>query len=112
MVRAAHNSSMAQELNRRRGRRTNCGVPIEIAWLEKGGPARQVRSRTSVVNFTGCLVVSNMNIEPQQRVLLTNLATEKNAEAIVAWKGKLTSEGWEVGIELIDAGFDFWGIDL
>jgi hypothetical protein len=28
------------------------------------------------------------------------------------WKGAKRNDGWELGVELVAAGLDFWGLEL
>jgi len=67
---------------------------------------------TRVVNNYGCLLVSPKEINSQERVRLTNLATRQAAEGIVVWKGTQRPDGWDLGVELVGGNLDFWGIEL
>jgi hypothetical protein len=67
---------------------------------------------TRVVNSYGCLLVSPKEIEMQQRLRLTNLATRQLAEGVVVWKGSQRPDGWEVGVELVGADLNFWGVEI
>ena len=90
----------------------NSRVPVEIEW---GSTAEQrcfEPAFTRVVNGYGCLLVSPREVEPAQRLRLTNLVTREIAEAVVVWKGTQRPDGWDLGIELVAANLDFWGVDL
>jgi hypothetical protein len=67
---------------------------------------------TRVVNSYGCLLVSPREIDMQQRLRLRNLATSQLAEGVVVWKGSQRPDGWEVGVELVGADLNFWGVEI
>jgi hypothetical protein len=48
----------------------------------------------------------------EQRLLVYNVATNERIPGIVVWKGNERSEGWELGIELVQPPEDFWGFEL
>lgn len=97
---------------KRRGPRMNSHVPVIIEWDGRAGPLHFESGFTRVVNNYGCLLVSPKEIDLQQRVRLTNLSTRQAANAIVVWKGAQRPDGWELGVELVAAELDFWGIDI
>jgi hypothetical protein len=51
-------------------------------------------------------------LELDQRVALTNMATQTSNAAVIVWKGNQQPEGWEYGIELVAPDMEFWGIEL
>lgn len=65
-----------------------------------------------MVNSYGCLLVSPREIEMQQRLRLTNLATRGKADGVVVWKGAQRPDGWELGVELLGADLNFWGVEI
>lgn len=65
-----------------------------------------------MVNSYGCLLVSPKEIDLQQKVRLTNLSTRQAANAVVVWKGAQRPDGWELGVELVAADLDFWGVEF
>lgn len=92
--------------------RVNSRVPVSIEWNGSAGPSHTEPGFTRVVNSYGCLLVSPREIETQQRVRLTNLATRQLADAVVVWKGSQRPDGWELGVELVGADLDFWGVEI
>jgi hypothetical protein len=50
----------------------------------------------------GCLVVIPQNLMLDQRVRLFNLAGKQTIEAVIVWKGQERSDGWELGIKLLN----------
>ena len=118
---------------KRRGPRMNCRVPVTIEWSGRSSAAGQSPAAlpdaaapadtravplhfesgfTRVVNCYGCLLVSPREIGLQQRLRLTNLATRQSADGVVVWKGMERPDGWDIGVELVSAELDFWGVDL
>ena len=65
-----------------------------------------------MVNSYGCLLVSPREIEAQQRLRLTNVATRELADGVVVWKGSQRPDGWELGVELVGANLNFWGVEI
>jgi len=97
---------------KRRGPRMNSRVPVTIEWNKAAGPLFFESAFTRVVNNYGCLLVSPKEIELQQQLRLTNLATNQSSSAVVVWKGPLRTDGWDVGVELISPEMGFWGVEL
>jgi hypothetical protein len=97
---------------KRRGRRMNSRVPIRLEWEGEAAKRRTVEAITRTVNPYGCLVFLPETLEVEQRVALTNMATQTSNAAVVVWKGNRQPEGWEYGIELVAPDMEFWGIEL
>jgi hypothetical protein len=97
---------------KRRGPRMNSRVPVTIEWNGTAGPLHFEAGFTRVVNNYGCLLVSPAEVELQQRLRLTNLSTRQAANGVVVWKGTRRSDGWDLGVELVGADLDFWGVEL
>ncbi|MGD1210168.1 MAG: hypothetical protein ABR973_02270 [Candidatus Acidiferrales bacterium] len=90
----------------------NSRVPVTIEWNGTAGPLHFEAGFTRVVNSYGCLLVSPTEVELQQRLRLTNLSTRQAADGVVVWKGTCRPDGWDVGVELVGAELDFWGVEL
>jgi hypothetical protein len=97
---------------KRRGVRLNSRVPVTIEWEGMSGTVRQETVHTRVVGPYGCLLVFPVEIDVEQTVRLINLATNCANQAMVVWRGRKQSDGWELGIELIEPQMDFWGLEL
>ena len=97
---------------KRRGRRMNSRVPIRLEWEGEAAKRKTVEAITRTVNPYGCLVFLPETLELDQRLALTNLATQTSNVAVVVWKGNQQPEGWEYGIELVTPDMEFWGIEL
>jgi hypothetical protein len=96
---------------KRRGRRMNSRVQIRLEW-DSGDARRSVEASTRIVNPYGCMVVLTESLELEQRLAVTNLATQASNAAVIVWKGNRAPEGWEYGVELIAPDMDFWGLEL
>ena len=90
----------------------NSRVPVQIEWGASSERRHFESGFTRVVNSYGCLLVSPREVEPAQKLRLTNLVTREMAEGVVVWKGTQRPDGWDLGIELVAANLDFWGVDL
>lgn len=96
----------------RRGRRMNSRVPVRLEWDGEGGKRASVEAHTRIVNPYGCMVVLAESLQLEQRVALTNLATNTSNAALIVWKGNPQTASWEYGLELVAPDMDFWGLDL
>jgi hypothetical protein len=90
----------------------NSRVPVAIEWNGTAGPPDFEAGFTRVVNNYGCLLVSPREVDLRQKLRLTNLATRRAANAVVVWKGTKRPDGWDLGVELLAADLDFWGVEL
>jgi len=102
----------AKYREKRRGRRMNSQVRVRLEWDSEAGKRHAIETRTRIVNLYGCMVVLSDSLEIQQRLALTNLATQASNAAVVVWKGNQQPEGCEYGVELIAPDMDFWGLEL
>jgi rRNA-processing protein FCF1 len=102
----------AKYREKRRGRRMNSRVQIRLEWEPSDGKRRALEACTRIVNPYGCMVVLTESLELEQRLAVTNLATQASNAAVIVWKGKQEPEGWEYGVELIAPDMDFWGLEL
>jgi hypothetical protein len=102
----------AKYREKRRGRRMNSRVQIRLEWDSSNGERRSLEANTRIVNPYGCMVVLAESLELEQRLAVTNLATQASNAAVIVWKGNKEPEGWEYGVELIAPDMDFWGLEL
>ena len=96
---------------KRRGVRVNSRVPISVEW-NTGGESVRKETQTRVVGPYGCMVVLPTNLEIKQKIQLTNMVSKQTNAAVVVWRGLERTEGWELGIELINPRMGFWELDL
>jgi hypothetical protein len=108
---AAMRTAVLTGSQKRRGVRVNSRVPIAVEWDLAGEPQRD-EAQTRVVGPYGCLVVLPHGLDLKQRIQLTNLVSKQSNPAVIVWRGNERSEGWELGIELVNPQMDFWGLEL
>ena len=96
---------------KRRGVRVNSRVPVAIEW-DLNGTLQRGEAHTRIVGPYGCLVVLPQGLNLDQQVQVTNLVSRQSNPAVIVWRGSERSEGWELGIELINPKMNFWGLDL
>jgi hypothetical protein len=97
---------------KRRGKRMNSRVPVRIEWDGPTGNRSRSEAHTRIINPYGCMVVLQSSLDLDQRVALTNLATQSSNAAVIVWKGNSRPDGWEYGVELVAPEMDFWGLEL
>jgi hypothetical protein len=102
----------AKYREKRRGRRMNSRAHVRLEWEAEPGKRHSVETHTRVVNPYGCMVVLTDSLELEQRIALTNLATNASNAAVIVWKGNQEPDGWEYGVELVAPDMDFWGLEL
>jgi len=98
-------------VEKRRGVRVNSQVPIAVEW-DACGETRRGKAQTRVVGPYGCLALLPQNLEIDQHLQVTNLVNHQANPAVIVWRGHERTEGWELGIELINPQMGFWGLDL
>lgn len=102
----------AKYREKRRGRRMNSRVQVRLEWEGEAGKRHAIETQTRVVNPYGCMVMLTDSLELEQRLAVTNLATNASNAAVIVWKGNQEPEGWEYGVELVAPDMDFWGLEL
>jgi PilZ domain-containing protein len=102
----------AKEPEKRRSIRLNSRVPVTIEWDGDEGQMRQETAFTRDVGAHGCLIVLPIEIHVGWEVRVTNLANQRSNKGTVVWRGSKNTDGWELGIELMEPETDFWGLEL
>jgi hypothetical protein len=95
----------------RAGARVNSRVPISVEW-EEANARHSVRGWTVDVGAKGCLAIVPQGFAIGQRLRLINLVNQNSVEAVLIWRGHEGRTGWELGLELLDANEEFWGMDF
>jgi hypothetical protein len=95
----------------RAGARVNCRVPVMVEWSECGA-THQAQGYTVDIGPKGCLAIVPQGFAVGQKLRLKNGANQKTTEAMLIWRGHEGRSGWELGLELVHAPADFWGVEL
>jgi hypothetical protein len=111
---AVHPSTSSHAISgheKRRGVRVNSRVPIAVEW-DAGGQLHRGEAKTRVIGPYGCMAVVPQDLQLEQRISIVNLVSRQASPGVVVWRGHQGTEGWELGIELINPDMGFWGVDL
>lgn len=111
MLTANEQSFEARMKHLRAGTRLNSRVKIVVEWTESGQSHRE-EGITVDVSTKGCLAIVPQGFAVGQRMRLTNKTNGHVADAIVIWRGHEGRTGWELGLELVGAADDYWGVDF
>lgn len=95
----------------RAGARVNCRVLVIVEWTECRA-THQAEGYTIDISPKGCLAIVPQRFAVGQKLRLKNGTNQKSAEAVLIWRGHEGRSGWELGLELVDAPADFWGVEL
>lgn len=91
--------------------RVNSRVRVAIEWQEAGKENR-AEGHTVDTSSKGCMVVMTQSVPVGESVRLVNLINQVSADAVVVWRGHQGRTGWELGIELTESSYEFWGLDF
>ena len=111
MLTAHDENSLARRKHLRAVAWVNSRVPITVEWVE-------ANTRHSVIGYTvdigpkGCLAIVPQGFAIGQRLRVLNMVNKEAADAILIWRGHEGRAGWELGVELQDAGEEFWGVEF
>src|SRR5277367_7625 len=95
----------------RSGIRVNSRAKVVVEWVERGETHR-VEGYTMDIGPKGCLAVVPQGFAVGQKMKLENSINGKRADAVLIWRGHEGRSGWELGLELVGAETDFWGVEL
>jgi hypothetical protein len=95
----------------RSARRVNSRVKVVVEWNEKGEMHR-AEGYTVDISPKGCLAVVPQGFAVGQKMKLLNSVNGRVSEATLIWRGHEGRTGWELGLELANAGAEFWGVEF
>ena len=95
----------------RAGARLNSRIKIAVEWVEQHRTLR-AEGHTVDVSPKGCLAIVPQGFAVGQRLRLINLTNFNVCECIVIWRGHEGRTGWELGLELQEPSFEFWGFEF
>jgi len=91
--------------------RVNSRVRVAIEWQEAGKENR-TEGHTVDTSSKGCMVVMPQSVPVGESVRLVNLINQISTEAVVVWRGHQGRTGWELGLEMTESSYEFWGLDF
>ena len=91
--------------------RVNSRVKVMVEWNEKG-ETRRAEGYTVDISPKGCLAVVPQEFAVGQQMKLVNSMSGKVSEATLIWRGREGRTGWELGLLLVNAPEQFWGVEL
>ena len=95
----------------RAGARLNSRIKIAVEWVEDGRTLR-AEGHTVDVSPKGCLATIPQGFPVGQRLRLINLTNFNVCECILIWRGHEGRTGWELGLELQNPSFEYWGLEF
>ena len=97
----------------RRSDRVAITLPITVSGSDPGGNPFLAQGRTSVVARHGAQIVLQMELAPDQEILVRCLVTGKQAHARITTMTGFGPNGQiSYGIELVEAGKNIWDIEF
>jgi len=95
----------------RAGGRMNSRVSIALEG-EVNGETKRGEGYTIDISSKGCLVAVPVEFSIGQQLKLTNLVNQNVSDVNLVWRGHQGTAGWELGLELKNPPFDFWGLEF
>jgi hypothetical protein len=95
----------------RAGGRMNSRVTIALEGSVSGETLRG-EGYTVDISSKGCLVVVPVDFAIGEDLKLINLVNKTESAVKVVWRGHKGSAGWELGLELRNPPYDFWGLEF
>jgi hypothetical protein len=106
-------SADGTRLERRKSRRFNVAVPVEVSWRGPDGSAIKEEAVARQVNANGGYLKMEVYPDSGARVTLANFATAETAEArVLATPHAREGVANGIVVELIAPNEAFWGVDL
>jgi hypothetical protein len=91
--------------------RVNSRVRVAIEWQEAGKDFR-AEGYTIDTSSKGCMVVLPQAVPVGEPVRIVNLINQLSCDATVVWRGHQSRDNWELGLELGESSFEFWGLEF
>jgi PilZ domain len=98
-------------VERRAAIRVNSHIPVQLQYKEARRPLI-VHGHTLSVSISGCFVVAQQALPVGKPVRVKNQLNGFSCQAEVVRHGQPVSDGWELGIRLLDCTQEFWGLDF
>jgi hypothetical protein len=95
----------------RAGARVNSRVKVTVQWTE-GGTTHEADGYTVDISPKGCLAIVPQGFAVGQKMRIKNGSNQREAEALLIWRGHEGRSGWELGLELVHPPAEFWGVEF
>jgi PilZ domain len=102
----------ATDPGRRRSMRVLLSVPIHVSGKTAENQDFKEETRTLVVNAHGALISLAARVTADQRITISNKATQQSLECRVVYVGNLQAGKMQMGIEFVKPSPAFWQIDF
>lgn len=109
---AQQDGAVTVEPSRRRSMRVLLSVPIRVTGKTINNEDFEEMTRTLVVNAHGALISLQAPVSPNQRITITNKATNHARECRVVHVGMQAADKLQIGIEFVQPSGSFWQIDF
>ena len=112
------NKERDRSSSRRREPRVDVEIPLTVTWYDDKNQPHEVAGSTKVVNKYGCLIIVDVTIPREARIILFNPATQSSVAARLVAHGTTDTQGRQsvllelensFGVELDKPDPDFWG---
>ncbi|MGB7726984.1 MAG: PilZ domain-containing protein [Candidatus Acidiferrum sp.] len=95
----------------RAGARVNSRVKVTVQWTE-AGTTHEADGYTVDISPKGCLAIVPQGFAVGQKMRIKNGSNQREAEAVLIWRGHEGRSGWELGLELVHPPAEFWGVEF
>jgi hypothetical protein len=95
----------------RAGGRMNSRVLIALVG-PVDGQTKRGEGYTVDISSKGCLAVVPVGFVLGQQLRLINLVNQNESDVKLVWRGHQGPAGWELGLELQNPPYDFWGLEF
>lgn len=111
MLRSDETTFHGEAKHVRASNRVNSRVQVAVEWTE-GRVTHRAEGYTVDISPKGCLVIAPQGFPVGQRMKLVNLVNNSESDAVLIWRGHEGRTGWELGLQLLDPPYEFWGVEF
>jgi hypothetical protein len=86
------------------------GMPVTLTGMNEAGNAFEEKTRTVVINRTGCKLMSEQPLAAGTRITLSIANSNRSVLVSVAWIGDKKGKQSEVGVDFDKPAANFWGV--
>lgn len=113
MEKAANPEESAGSTERRREIRLEHKIPLTVTWVDQIGESHEESTLAELVNSYGCRFPLQIPVHEGATVICDNHATGQTRKGRIVWveEDGENHQKW-IGLELSEAGADFWGKEV